>query len=83
VLLARNPRLVYGRITGWGQHGPLAHAAGHDINYIAITGALAAIGPKEQPLPPMNLLGDYAGGSMYLALTVGMCRQYRHLTAQA
>ena len=70
VLLARNPRLVYGRITGWGQHGPLAHAAGHDINYIAITGALAAIGPKEQPLPPMNLLGDYAGGSMYLAMGV-------------
>ena len=66
---ARNPRLVYGRMTGWGQEGPLAAAAGHDLNYIALTGALHAIGRKAQPpTPPLNLLGDYAGGSLYLAL---------------
>ncbi|MCO6415230.1 CoA transferase [Siccirubricoccus sp. KC 17139] len=68
---ARNPRLVYGRITGWGQQGPLAQAAGHDLNYIALTGALHAIGREGQPpSPPLNVLGDYAGGSLYLA--VGM-----------
>lgn len=61
-----NPRLVYGRMTGWGQSGPLAHTAGHDINYIALTGALHAIGPAEQPLPPLNLVGDFGGGAMYL-----------------
>lgn len=61
-----NPRLVYGRMTGWGQHGPLAHSAGHDITYLAITGALHAIGPADHPVPPLNLLGDFAGGSMYL-----------------
>jgi alpha-methylacyl-CoA racemase len=67
VLAQRNPRLVYGRMTGWGQNGPLAHAAGHDINYIAVTGALDAIGPAGgPPVVPLNLLGDYAGGSMYL-----------------
>ena len=67
--LARNPRLVYGRMTGWGQDGPLAQVAGHDINYIAITGALDAIGRQGQPpTPPLNLLGDYAGGALYLAL---------------
>ncbi len=66
--LDRNPKLVYGRMTGWGQTGPLALAAGHDINYIAITGALNAIGRHGQPpVPPLNLLGDYAGGSLYLA----------------
>lgn len=65
-LLDRNPRLVYGRMTGWGQTGPLAPHAGHDINYIAITGALAAIGPAERPLPPLNLVGDFGGGSMFL-----------------
>jgi len=66
--LARNPRLVYGRMTGWGQTGPLAHAAGHDINYIALTGALAAIGrPGERPVPPLNLVGDFGGGALYLA----------------
>ena len=66
---ARNPRLVYGRMTGWGQSGPLAAAAGHDLNYIALTGALHAIGRKGQPpTPPINLLGDYAGGSLYLAM---------------
>jgi alpha-methylacyl-CoA racemase len=66
VVLARNPRLVYGRMTGWGQDGPLAHAAGHDINYIALTGALAAIGPSERPVPPLNLVGDFGGGALYL-----------------
>ena len=66
---ARNPRLVYGRMTGWGQSGPLAAAAGHDINYIALAGALHSIGRKgEPPTPPLNLLGDYAGGSLYLAM---------------
>ena len=67
VCLARNPRLVYGRMTGWGQSGPLAHAAGHDINYIALSGALHAIGTPEQPLPPLNLVGDFGGGAMLLA----------------
>jgi alpha-methylacyl-CoA racemase len=69
--LARNPRLVYGRMTGWGQQGPLAHAAGHDINYIALGGALHAIGRAgERPLPPLNLVGDYGGGGMLLAFGV-------------
>jgi alpha-methylacyl-CoA racemase len=71
VCLARNPRLVYGRMTGWGQEGPLAHAAGHDINYIALAGALAHIGRKgERPVPPLNLVGDFGGGGMLLALGV-------------
>ena len=65
--LARNPALVYGRITGWGQSGPLAHAAGHDINYIALTGALHAIGKAEAPVPPLNMLGDFGGGAMFVA----------------
>jgi len=69
-VLARNPRLVYGRVTGWGQSGPLAQAAGHDINYIALAGALGAIGPEEKPVPPLNLVGDYGGGALYLL--VGM-----------
>jgi alpha-methylacyl-CoA racemase len=69
--IARNPRLVYGRMTGWGQDGPLAHAAGHDINYIALTGALHSIGRKgEAPVPPLNLVGDFGGGGVYLALGV-------------
>ena len=69
VCLGRNPRLVYGRMTGWGQTGPLARAAGHDINYIAITGALHAIGrPDEPPAPPLNLVGDFGGGGMLLAV---------------
>ena len=63
---AGNPRLVYGRMTGWGQSGPLARSAGHDLTYLAITGALHAIGPADHPVPPLNLLGDFAGGSMYL-----------------
>ncbi|AZI36981.1 putative alpha-methylacyl-CoA racemase [Caenibius tardaugens NBRC 16725] len=67
--LTRNPRFVYGRATGWGQTGPLAHTAGHDINYIAMTGALHAIAQKDQlPTVPLNLVGDYAGGTMFLAL---------------
>lgn len=67
---ARNPRLVYGRMTGWGQTGPLSQAAGHDINYVALSGALHAIGTAAQPLPPLNLVGDYGGGGMLLALGV-------------
>src|SRR5436305_9573778 len=70
VVLARNRRLVYARMTGWGQSGPLANAAGHDINYISVTGALAAIGPKEKPVPPLNLVGDYGGGALYLVVCV-------------
>ncbi len=69
--LARNPRLVYGRMTGWGQDGPLSQAAGHDINYIALAGALEPIGRKGQPpLPPLNLVGDFGGGGMLLAFGV-------------
>ena len=70
VVLAKNPRLVYGRMTGWGQEGPLAQAAGHDINYISVTGALSAIGPKERPVPPLNLVGDFGGGALYLVVGV-------------
>jgi alpha-methylacyl-CoA racemase len=69
--LADNPRLVYGRVTGYGQTGPLAHRPGHDINFIALAGALAAMGePDRPPLPPLNLLGDFAGGGMMLAFGV-------------
>jgi alpha-methylacyl-CoA racemase len=68
---ARNPRLVYGRMTGFGQSGPLAQAAGHDLNYIALTGVLHAIGvPGHKPTPPLNLVGDYGGGALYLAFGV-------------
>ena len=70
VVMARNPRLVFGRMTGWGQEGPLAQAAGHDINYISVTGALAAIGTKEKPVPPLNLVGDFGGGALYLVVGV-------------
>lgn len=71
VLLARNPRLIYGRVTGWGRTGPLAQAAGHDINYIALTGALAAIADDSgRPIPPLNLVGDFGGGSLYLAFGI-------------
>ena len=71
-LLNINPKLIYGRMTGWGQTGPLANAAGHDINYIALSGVLGAIGKKESPPPPpLNLIGDFGGGGMLLAL--GVC----------
>jgi crotonobetainyl-CoA:carnitine CoA-transferase CaiB-like acyl-CoA transferase len=66
-----NPKLVFGRITGWGQSGPLSQAAGHDLNYIALTGVLNTIGPKGQaPSIPLNLLGDFGGGALYLAMGV-------------
>lgn len=78
--LRDNPRLVYGRITGFGQTGPLAQAAGHDLNYIALTGALHAIGREGgRPVPPLNLLGDYAGGSMFLVM--GMLAAMLHARA--
>ncbi len=71
VCLERNPRLIFARMTGWGQEGPLAHSAGHDIDYIAISGALAPIGRAgERPVPPLNLVGDFGGGGMLLALGV-------------
>src|SRR5438067_11955061 len=76
---ARNPRLVYGRMTGWGQEGPLAQAAGHDINYISLTGALAAIGTREKPVPPLNLVGDFGGGALYLI--VGLLAALTHARA--
>jgi len=69
-LLISNPNLVYGRVTGWGQDGPLAQEAGHDINYIAITGLLHGIGPAERPVVPVNYLGDYAGGGLMLAFAM-------------
>jgi alpha-methylacyl-CoA racemase len=68
--LARNPRLVYSRMTGWGQDGPLAQAAGHDINYISLSGVLHAIGTRAQPVPPLNVVGDMGGGAMFLAVGV-------------
>ena len=72
IALARNPRLVFGRMTGWGQSGPLAHAAGHDLNYVALSGALHAMGRAgEPPAPPLNLVGDFGGGALYLAM--GIC----------
>ncbi|MFC4272645.1 CoA transferase [Sneathiella chungangensis] len=72
-----NPRIVYGRATGWGQDGPLAMSAGHDINYIALTGALHCIGAKNgPPVPPLNLLGDYGGGALYLAFGI-MCAVFQ------
>ncbi|MFM8940901.1 MAG: CaiB/BaiF CoA transferase family protein [Phenylobacterium sp.] len=70
VALKRNPKLVYGRMTGWGQFGPYAQAAGHDMNYIAITGALHAIGTEDKPVPPLNLVGDFGGGALYLAFGI-------------
>jgi len=71
VALKRNPKLIYGRMTGWGQTGPLAQAAGHDINYIALIGALHSIGRKgANPLPPLNLVGDFGGGALYLAFGI-------------
>jgi crotonobetaine/carnitine-CoA ligase len=69
-LLARHPALVYGRMTGWGQHGPLASKAGHDLNYLAITGALHAMGTRDKPAVPLNLIADFGGGALYLAFGV-------------
>jgi alpha-methylacyl-CoA racemase len=71
VCLAKNPKLIYGRITGWGQTGPLANTVGHDINYIALTGALHAFGRAGQPpAPPINLVGDFGGGTLYLVMGI-------------
>lgn len=70
VCLTRNPRLIYGRMTGWGQSGPRAQEVGHDITYAALTGALHAVGPAEQPLPPLNLVADFGGGSMFLLVGI-------------
>jgi alpha-methylacyl-CoA racemase len=79
--LGRNPRLVYGRMTGWGQTGPLAPTAGHDINYIAMAGALDAIGrPDERPVPPLNLIGDFGGGGLLLAMGV-LAALYERMTS--
>jgi alpha-methylacyl-CoA racemase len=76
VCLKRNPKLVYGRMTGWGQTGPLSRAAGHDINYIALTGALHCLGQRDRnPPPPLNLVGDFGGGGMLLAFGVA-CALY-------
>jgi alpha-methylacyl-CoA racemase len=76
ICLKRNPRLVYGRMTGWGQEGPLSHAAGHDINYISLTGALHSIGRQgNKPVPPLNLIGDFGGGGMLLAFGIA-CALY-------
>ena len=71
VCASRNPRLIFARMTGWGQHGPLAHTAGHDIDYIGISGALGMVGRAgERPVPPVNLIGDFGGGGMLLALGI-------------
>lgn len=77
--LARNPRLVYGRMTGWGQEGPLAQVPGHDINYLALSGMLHAIGPEGRPVPPLNLVGDFGGGGMLLAfgIVAGVLEAFR------
>jgi crotonobetainyl-CoA:carnitine CoA-transferase CaiB-like acyl-CoA transferase len=83
VCLARNPRLIYGRMTGWGQSGPLAMAAAHDLNYIALTGALNAIGRKGQPpTPPLNLVGDFGGGALYLAMGMLAAMLHARLSGQ-
>jgi alpha-methylacyl-CoA racemase len=70
VVLKRNPKIVYGRMTGWGQEGPYAQMAGHDMNYLALSGALFNIGPKEKPVPPLNLIGDYGGGGVMLVVGI-------------
>lgn len=70
ICLERNPRLVYGRMTGWGQDGPMANAPGHEINYLALTGVLNAIGPEERPVLPLNIIADYGGGGLMLAFGV-------------
>ena len=83
ICLSRRPSLVYGRMTGWGQTGPLAHAAGHDINYIALSGALHAIGrPGEPPVVPLNYVGDFGGGAMMLAFGLLCALHHARLTGQ-
>src|SRR5690349_11692334 len=82
VALSRNPSLVYGRMTGWGQTGPLAQSAGHDINYIALSGALHAIGTRARPVVPLNLIGDYGGGALYLAMGLLAALVHARLTGQ-
>jgi alpha-methylacyl-CoA racemase len=83
ICCARNPGLVYGRMTGWGQSGPLSRAAGHDINYIALTGALHAMGRSDcPPSPPLNLVGDYGGGAMMLLVGLLAALQARHRSGQ-
>lgn len=82
-LLAVQPRLIYGRMTGWGQHGPLSGAAGHDINYIALAGALGCFGRAgETPVPPLNLLGDFGGGGMMLAFAIVSALLHARATGQ-
>lgn len=82
-LAARNPRLIFARMTGWGQTGPLSQSAGHDINYIAITGALHAIGPAGgPPTPPLNLVGDFGGGSLYLIMGILAALHERHASGR-
>ncbi len=80
--LARNPRLVYGRMTGWGQDGPLASAAGHDITYAALTGALHLVGGPDKPRPPVNVLADFGGGTLYLLVGVLAALQARERTGR-
>lgn len=77
IALERNPDLVYGRMTGWGQTGPLAQTPGHDINYVALSGALHALGPREKPAVPLNLIGDFGGGALWLAF--GILAALRHI----
>jgi alpha-methylacyl-CoA racemase len=81
-LLTDNPRLVYGRMTGWGQDGPLAQVAGHDITYAAITGALHACGPADRPMPPLNILADFAGGSLPLVVGILAALHSRERTGE-
>lgn len=80
--LARNPALVYGRMTGWGQTGPLAPRAGHDINYVALSGVLSAIGTAERPVVPLNLVGDFAGGGLMLAFGLLAALHHARATGQ-
>lgn len=83
VCLERNPRLVFARVTGWGQTGPLAPRAGHDINYIAMTGALHAIGrPEQRPVPPLNLVGDFGGGSMLVIVGILTALREREISGE-
>ena len=82
VVLARNPKVVIGRMTGWGQDGPYAQAAGHDINYVALSGALHAMGPAEKPAIPLNLIGDFGGGAMVLAFGLLAAVLHAHETGE-